>query len=240
MTNQEFRAGRPHNNGLIALIADDDEFFRIALRSILTMHLGVLEVIETASFDEALEKLAERADASVALFYIQMPGLESAMTLRVVRDNFPEIRVVVVSSSQHRQDIIAALHAGVHGYVPKSLGAADLARTLREVLQGSIFGPPSLAELPPDGKDASDARPPAFSAEKAPASLTPRQQQVLGFLAEGKSNKEIARALGLGEGTVKIHMAALFRNLGVTNRAAAAVVGSRLLWPMKVGNGTRR
>jgi DNA-binding NarL/FixJ family response regulator len=213
----------------IALTADDDEFFRLALRSILTRHLDVQEVIETGSFDEALEKLAERSDVFLALFDLQMPGLESAMSLRVVRENFPEVRVAVVSSSQQRQDIIAALHAGVHGYVPKSLGAADLARALGLILQGTIFVPTSLAELTPDEEDASDMRaPPPFSVEKGVPPLTPRQQQVLELLVEGRSNKEIARTLKLGEGTVKIHMAALLRNLGVANRAAAAVVGARL------------
>ena len=230
MTNDERRPRSPQEAKPIALTADDDEFFRIALRSILTKHLGIQEVIETGSFDEALERLAERADVFLALFDLQMPGLESAMSLRVVRENFPDIRVVVVSSSQHRQDIIAALHAGVHGYVPKSLGPADLARALGLILQGTIFVPTSLAELRRDAEDASDMRPPpAFSTEKGAPPLTPRQQQVLELLVQGRSNKEIARTLKLGEGTVKIHMAALFRNLGVANRAAAAVVGARLL-----------
>ena len=229
MTNDERRPQDPQKAGPIALTADDDEFFRIALRSILTRHLGIQEVIETGSFDEALEKLAERTDVFLALFDLQMPGLESAMSLRVVRENFPDIRVVVVSSSQHRQDIIAALHAGVHGYVPKSLGPADLARALGLILQGTIFVPTSLAVLASDAEDASDTRPTAFSTEKGAPPLTPRQQQVVELLVEGKSNKEIARTLKLGEGTVKIHMAALFRNLGVANRAAAAVVGARLL-----------
>ena len=228
MTNNARRPQSPPEVGPIVLTADDDEFFRLALKSILTRRLEVQEVIETGSFDEALEKLAQRTDVFLALFDLQMPGLESAMSLRVVRENFPGVRVAVVSSSQHRQDIIAALRAGVHGYVPKSLGAADLARALGLILQGTIFVPTSLAELP-DEEDASDMQaPPPFSVEKRVPPLTPRQQQVLELLVEGRSNKEIARTLKLGEGTVKIHMAALLRNLGVANRAAAAVVGARL------------
>ena len=213
--------------GLTALIADDDEFFRIALRSILTRHLGFQEVIETGSFDEALEKLAERASISLALFDLQMPGLEGPMNLRVVRESFAEIRVVVISSSQQRQDIIAALNAGVHGYVPKSLGPRDLVRALGLILQGTIFVPTSLTELTPGV--APDVGTQDVSGPEGTPPLTQRQQQVLQLLVEGKSNKEIARALKLGEGTVKIHMAALFRNLGVANRAAAAVLGARIL-----------
>jgi DNA-binding NarL/FixJ family response regulator len=89
-----------------------------------------------------------------------------------------------------------------------------------------MFVPSSLAEL--TGEDALDSQMPSFSTPTQVASLTPRQQQVLELLVGGKSNKEIARTLSLGEGTVKIHMAALFRNLGVANRAAAAVAGTRL------------
>lgn len=208
----------------IALTADDDEFFRMALTSIMMKHLGAREVIETGSFDAALDKLAERRDISLALFDLQMPGIDDPGNLRLVRENFPDIRVVVVSSSQRRETILAALDAGVHGYLPKSLGPGDLARALDLVLQGMIFVPPVLAELGPT-EEVSPADP---SGKSAPL-LTPRQQQVLELLVSGKSNKSIARALGLGEGTVKIHVAALFRNLGVKNRATAAVLGARIL-----------
>jgi len=227
MPNEERPPGSSESAGPIALTADDDEFFRIALKSLLIRQLGFQDVIETSCFDEALEKLAEGANVSLALFDLQMPGLESPMSLQVVRENFPKTRVVVVSSWQRRQDILAALQAGVHGYVPKSLGAADLANALRLVLQGSIFVPTSLAEVTPE--DRSEARTRTSSIESGAPSLTPRQQQVLPLLVEGRSNKEIARALKLGEGTVKIHMAALIRNLGTPNRAVAAVVGARLL-----------
>jgi DNA-binding NarL/FixJ family response regulator len=159
MTNDARRPQSPPEARPIVLTADDDEFFRLALKSILTRRLEVQEVIETGSFDEALEKLAQRTDVFLALFDLQMPGLESAMSLGVVRENFPEVRVAVVSSSQHRQDIITALRAGVHGYVPKSLGAADLARALGLILQGTIFVPTSLAELPEE-EDASDMETP--------------------------------------------------------------------------------
>jgi len=212
---------------LIALTADDDQFFRMALRSILA-RLGFQEVIETGSFDEALEKLAEVENVSLALFDLQMPGLESPMNLRVVRENFPGTRVVVVSSSEHRHDIITALDAGVHGYVPKSLGPSDLSRALGLILEGTIFVPISLADLPTPEEETSHAQRPTLTATNDSLSLTPRQRQVLELLVEGSSNKEIARTLDLGEGTVKIHMAALFRNLGVANRAAAAVTGARI------------
>jgi DNA-binding NarL/FixJ family response regulator len=215
-----------------ALIADDDEFFRMALVTILRSRLGFTDVVETASLDEALDQLANIQDISVALFDLAMPGMESAASLAAVREGFPDIRVAVVSGSTRRQDILMALEAGVHGYVPKGLGAAELSQALRMVLDGSIYVPPSLADVPRSPGESSRA--PERGGPKpdeANLSLTPRQRDVLLLIVEGRSNKEIARSLNLGEGTVKIHLAALFRNLGVSTRAGVAATGARLLGP---------
>jgi DNA-binding NarL/FixJ family response regulator len=214
----------------VVLIADDDEFFRLALKSILTNGLGFGQVIETGSLDEALERLGDRTDISLALFDLAMPGMESAASLGAVRECFPHLRVAVVSGSKRRRDILLALEAGVHGYVHKGVGAPDLARALRKIMDGEIYVPSSLADLPAVADDApSNLSPPGSRDAGRSASLTPRQREVLQLLVQGKSNKEIARALQLGEGTVKIHLASLFRNLGVNNRSAAAVAGLHLL-----------
>ncbi|HEX2136828.1 MAG TPA: response regulator transcription factor [Microvirga sp.] len=211
-----------------ALVADDDEFFRVALSTILTKQLGFSKVIETASLDEALDRLAEPSKVSVALFDLAMPGVQSPANLRAVRECFPSTIVAVVSGSSRRRDILLALEAGVHGYIPKSLGITELANALRTILGGTIYVPSSLAELPTDDQ-STEAGFDALSSRGGPLSLTPRQRDVLQLLVQGKSNKEIARALKLGEGTVKVHMAALFRTLDVSTRSAAAVAGAKLL-----------
>lgn len=210
-----------------ALIADDDEFFRIALRSVLMDRLGIAEVIECASLDEALDALGQSGAIEMALFDLAMPGMESSASLAAVRELFPHIKVVVVSSSRRRQDILTALEVGVHGYIPKGYRIDDLSTALRSVVGGTIYVPPLLAE-------AASEPPPIKAPEESAAAvtapvLTPRQWDVLKLLVEGRSNKEIARALGLGEGTVKIHLAALFRNLAVRNRSAAAVAGATFM-----------
>ncbi len=215
----------------IALIADDDEFFRMALATILTSKLKFAEVVQAASLDEAVEKLSARPDISLSLFDLAMPGMESPANLRAVRDCFETLRVAVVSSSKNRQDILSALEAGVHGYVPKGLGVADLAHALQLILDGVIYVPPSIADLPAAGPPAPTRETAAPAPKAALAMLTPRQRGVLELLVQGKSNKAIARDLDLGEGTVKVHMAALFRSLGVRTRTAAAVAGGRLLQP---------
>ena len=215
----------------IALIADDDEFFRMALATILTSKLKFAEVVQAASLDEGVEKLSARNDISLALFDLAMPGMESPANLRAVRDCFETLRVAVVSSSKNRQDILSALEAGVHGYVPKGLGVADLAHSLQLIVDGVIYVPPSIADLPAQEQPAPSREVPAAPPRAALATLTPRQRGVLELLVQGKSNKAIARDLDLGEGTVKVHMAALFRSLGVRTRTAAAVSGGRLLQP---------
>lgn len=224
----------------VALIADDDDFFRLAVVAILTRNFGFSEVVETGSLDAAVDQLSIRRGAvTLALFDLAMPGMEGPGSLSAVRECFPAVKVAVVSASTERNKILTALEVGVHGYIPKGIGSAELTRAVGMVLDGQVFVPASLAVLDGAGpRPALEARSPAFDGRpdgrqdgrqlRIP-DLTPRQRDVLALLVEGRSNKEIARRLQLGEGTVKVHMAALLRSLGVQNRAAAAVVGARLL-----------
>lgn len=214
-----------------ALIADDDEFFRAALSAILTKQLGFAKVFEAGSLDEALEKLGTQKSISAAFFDLAMPGVQSPANLKAVRDCFPTLRTSVVSGSMRRSDILSALEAGVHGYVPKSLGIKELTAALRSILEGAIYVPATLADLPSNAKEPTSPFRLGNSSDNigAASGLTPRQRDVLVLLVQGKSNKEIARTLNLGEGTVKVHVAALFRNLGVHTRSGAAAAGARLL-----------
>lgn len=219
----------------IGLIADDDAYFRMAVNAILTRQFGFSSVIEAASLDEALDRLSEHPEVSAALFDLSMPGMRTPTNLRAVRECFPNTRVAVISGSSSRRDILLALEAGVHGYMLKSLSIADLTAALQTVFNGGIYVPPSLADIssapvdpiPVEQASGPAEAPPPEPIEAAGSPLTPRQQDVLDLLVQGKTNKEIALALGLGEGTVKIHMAAIFRYFGVNNRAAAAVAGAR-------------
>ncbi|MBM6583677.1 response regulator transcription factor [Microvirga sp. BT689] len=219
--------------GRVGLIADDDPYFRMAVGAILNRQFGFTEVLEAASLDEAVECLATNPNISTALFDLSMPGMRAPTNLRAVRECFPKTRIAVISASSARRDILLALEAGVHGYMPKSLSITDLTAALRMVFDGGIYVPASLAEIPPTPSEPTEqyieeriaVAPPGASETVNP--LTPRQQEVLDLLVQGKTNKEIALALQLGEGTVKIHMAAIFRYFGVNSRAAAAVAGAR-------------
>lgn len=216
--------------GSSALIADDDEFFRQSIEAILRKRFGFSQVVQCGSLDDAVEALGSHERISVALFDLMMPGMDSPANLKAVRECFPDLRVVVVSASEQRSDILRSLEVGVHGYISKRLGVSKLTEALELIQKGHILVPTALSEIGPDEIEAGETTntadaDPAGSAEK----LTPRQRQVMELLVMGKSNKEIARALKLGEGTVKVHMAALFRTLGVNSRSRAAALGAGLL-----------
>lgn len=212
-----------------ALVADDDPFFRIALSAILRESLGFAEVIQTGSLDEALDVLGARSDISLALFDLAMPGMADAGSLRAVRECFPDLSAVVVSGSRRRDDVLLALQAGVHGFVSKSVGVDELVRALTAIVGGWIYVPTFLAQIEP-----TETRGPLPQPDRLPVEdphegvgLTPRQAQILDLIVAGQSNKAMARALSVSEGTVKVHVAALLRVLGVQNRAAAAAWGAR-------------
>ena len=221
------------------LIADDDEYFRMALAALLRGPLALANVEETASLDAALTLLADGPDRfSLALFDLSMPGMEGPGTLGAVRECYPDVRIAVVSASQKRNDVLISLETGVHGYIPKGFGPLELVRALKVIIGGDIFVPAFLADVPLRASNASafesnersaDQPLPQGNIASAALSISPRQREVLALLVKGYSNKQIAHALSLGEGTVKIHVAALLRNLGVANRTGAAAAGAVLL-----------
>ncbi len=213
----------------VGLVADDDAYFRIAVSAILTRQFGFSDVLEASSLDEAVEILGDGRSISAALFDLSMPGMKTPANLRAVRECFPNTLVAVISASNSRRDILQALEAGVHGYMLKSLSIAELKNALQTVFNGAIYVPPSLAEISSIVAEAVEAPVERMAPDQADPghALTSRQKEVLDLLVRGKTNKEIALALKIGEGTVKIHMAAIFRYFGVNNRAAAAVAGSQ-------------
>lgn len=198
---------------LSVLIADDHELFRSGLKQLLADELDAAPIREAETFDQAVETLSEEGAGDLILIDLRMPGMAGAETLAALRDAFPEAKVAVVSAWEERGDILAALAAGVHGYVPKSLSAGEIAAALRDVLEGRIYVPASIGKR----VHGQESTPPPRAAPVE--ALTPRQKDVLDELLKGMSSKEIARALDIAEGTVKIHLAAIYRALGVSTRA---------------------
>ena len=205
-----------------ALIVDDDEFFRIALRTVVTGTLGFSNVLEAENFDQATALLSGNK-IDLAVFDLMMPGMAGPGSLKGVRDRFPDLCLVMATVSNRREDILLALQAGVNGYIAKSMGLKELSSALEQILGGKVYVPASIASCSITG--SADAIAVTAVSDLAPT-LTPRQKDVLTLIVKGDSNKEIARGLGLGEGTIKVHLAALFRNLGVHSRSAAAAKGA--------------
>jgi DNA-binding NarL/FixJ family response regulator len=201
----------------------------MAVSGLLVRELGFSEVIEAGSFDAATEYLRDHPEVSIAILNLSTAGMRAAVGLRIIRECFPQTKLAVVSSSDSRRNVLSALESGVHGYMPKNLGIVEMTAALRLILDGGIYVPPTLAEvsrrLPQSVIELTEFRSSSHLTPRSP--LTPRQRDVLELLVQGKPNKEIASALQLGEGTVKIHVAAIFRYFGVNNRAAAAVAWAR-------------
>jgi DNA-binding NarL/FixJ family response regulator len=198
-----------------ALIADDHELFRSGLRQLLVDTLHAEDVREAETLDQAIEILTNEGAGDIVLVDLRMPGMSGAEALGALRDGFPNAKVAVVSAWEERLDIIAALNAGVHGYIPKSLPSSEIAAAIRTILDGGIFVPPSLGKREPGAPSAR------LTGTTSEDKLTARQKEVLNELLKGLASKEIARALDIAEGTVKIHLAAIYRALGVRTRAEA-------------------
>lgn len=240
----------------VALVADDDEYFRMAVVTILEDEFGFSEVMEASNLEQAKQQMEGRKRIDLALFDLSMPGMFGASSLQGLRVEHPQVRkLAVVSASRSRADVLESLASGTYGYVAKSEGVSELKYALTQILKGRVYAPALLQEPPQgsgkpvqfsvDGADRfSDERDPAQVAEAsryvpvdtceeididAIPELSPRQRKVLELLVQGMSNKEIARELDLGIGTVKVHITALFSKLGVSNRTSAVAVGSRLL-----------
>jgi len=210
------------------LVADDHALFREGLRYILKDLSQSIEIVEAETFDEAV-RAAETVDGiDVVLLDLSMPGMSGLSTVREMKSRFPDLRLVVLSASEERADVRQALRFGAKGYIPKSSSRDVMVSALRLVLSGGTYLPPFLLEAEGDGDSSSHASNSSDLNGGGHDGLTPRQLEVLRCLAEGKSNKEIARELGLAEGTVKIHIAGILKALKVSNRTQAVIAAGRL------------
>ena len=201
-----------------ALIADDHPLVRDALaRTLRGVEPGV-EVVEAGDAPGAIALLKQQA-VSLLLVDLQMPGMDGVAGVRRLRGLFPTVPLVVVSADQDPATVRATFAAGAAAYLPKSEPPEVLQQALRLVLAGGTYTPAlALADLRGDG---GAPRPDLHS-------LTPRQRDVLRGLSRGLPNQLIARELGLSEGTVKIHIAAVLRALRARNRTEAVVLARQL------------
>jgi DNA-binding NarL/FixJ family response regulator len=165
-----------------------------------------------------LDEVLDEAPADLMLIDLGLCGLGWIDGLRRLRQDHPTLCIVVLSEAEDPTTILACLAAGVHGYVLQSSSTQQLLRALEIVRGGGVFAPAVLASAP---RVAATPQP-------TPSSLTERQREVLRLLSAGRPTKSIAREMGVAVGTVKVHLAAIYRALGATNRVEALVKAGEL------------
>lgn len=215
------------------LIADDHPLIREALVLVLRELEGGVTPIEAVDGEAVRRLAAEHSDLGLVLLDLCLPGVRGLALFGELRRDHPTLPLVVYSALDDPSTVKAVLAGGALGFIPKSSSHQILVNALRLVLAGGRYLPPELMpELAGDdwGSLLARAQIPGCAEGVAVETLglTGRQQEVLALLAEGKSNKQICRALGLAEATVKVHVGAVLKALKVASRAQALVAINRL------------
>ncbi|WP_017937986.1 response regulator transcription factor ErdR [Zestomonas thermotolerans] len=204
------------------LIADDHPLFRSALQQALTMGLGPdVRLVEVASIAELEARLGEKADWDLVLLDLNMPGAYGFSGLVLLRGQYPQIPVVMISAQEEAAVVARAREFGASGFIPKSSSLETIQEAVRLVLDGDAWWPPQTEEVPGVSAEAK-------AASAGLASLTPQQFRVLTMVCEGLLNKQIAYELNVSEATIKAHVTAIFRKLGVRTRTQAALLLQQL------------
>jgi DNA-binding NarL/FixJ family response regulator len=204
------------------LIADDHPLFRDALkRAVLTQWPAAL--LHEADSVPALQTVIDaHPDAELLLLDLHMPGANGFSALVHMRSQYPGLPIIVVSAHEETSVIMRAIAHGASGYIPKSASVGSIVDAVRGVLAGDVW-------LPEPALDTRSAlRPAEADAAARISELTPQQFRVLMMIAEGLLNKQIAYDLGVSEATVKAHMTAIMRKLGVGNRTQVALLANQL------------
>ena len=202
------------------LIADDHDLVREGLKLTLGKLPEPASISEAATADEVRNALA---DTSIRLIILDlhMPGANGLELLTSICNEQPDIPVVVLSALEDPQVMQRTIDRGAVGFIPKSVANEVLVSAIQLVLAGGVYIPTEILDKQ-NGQTTNGVSPAARPLQSP--KLTDRQMEVLHLLSNGESNKAIARKLGLSEHTIKIHISAIFKSLGVNNRTAAALV----------------
>jgi len=212
------------------LLVDDHVLFREGISMILKNLMGAAEVFEAGSCREGLAQLAIQPGMDLVLMDIGLPDMTGIEGIALIRQQYPDVPVVALSSSEDKATVLSALDNGAMGFIPKTSNSSILTSALRLILARGIYLPPSV--FLSDRPMASRAQPsPAdLSRQTTPADLglTSRQADVLHRILQGKPSKVICRELELSPSTVKTHTSAVLRALNVTTRTQAIVAAGKL------------
>ncbi|CAH0524409.1 response regulator transcription factor [Vibrio hippocampi] len=197
------------------IIADDHPLFRNALFQSVHMAIGGANLLEADSLESLLALLEKGEDPDLILLDLKMPGANGMSGLIQLRADYPDIPIVVISASEEPSIVSQVKMHGAFGFIPKSSDMKTLIAALNQVLEGDPYYPAALL--------VNQTQQHTELADKI-ATLTPQQYKVLGMLSDGLLNKQIAYDLNVSEATIKAHMTAIFRKLGVKNRTQAVIL----------------
>ena len=204
------------------IIADDHPLFRNALRLSIQQTFPGATIVEACDLQSLQQCVAENPDCDLLLLDLHMPGAHGFSGLIFLSGQYPQLPVMVVSANEKPEIMCRAIDYGACGFLPKSAPVEQIAEALQQSLAGEIWLPPAVAERYQAGS-AQDV-----GVADVIATLTPQQFRVATMLAEGLLNKQIAYEMQVTEATVKAHLTALFRKLGVNSRTQAVLALSSL------------
>jgi DNA-binding NarL/FixJ family response regulator len=190
------------------LVADDHSLVRAGIRLLIEAIEGVRVVGEAGSGDEAL-RLIQKLRPQVALLDVKMPGPSGFEVLKKTVEEFPEVRVIILTVHQGEEYASHAFRAGAFGYLPKTAASNELELAIKTVAAGGTYVSPELKSASSGGSSRS------FNVRRQQAELTPRQIEVLRMIAEGHSTKDIALSLNISAKTVESHRLQLMDRLGI-------------------------
>ncbi len=203
------------------IIAEDHPLFRAALESAVKQALDTPSITEADTIDSLQDALETGSRPDLVMLDLNMPGAHGFSGLLYIRGQHPKVPVVIISAQEDESIIRKAMSYGASGFIPKSTSLA----VMKGAIQGIINGGNWVPEHIDMNKEVENNR---SELEEKIASLTPQQFRVLGMISEGMLNKQIAWELNISEATIKAHVTAIFRKLGVRNRTQAVIAMKQL------------
>jgi two-component system, NarL family, response regulator len=192
------------------LIVDDHPIMRIGITALISSSREMETVAQAGSGEEAL-KLHALHHPDITLMDLRLPGISGAETIRRIRSESPEARFIVLTTYEGDEDIYQAMEAGASGYLVKGMPHEMLVNAVKRVHEGGRYLPPPVSQT--------------LTSRTRDSNLSNRERQVLGLLANGKSNREIAGILSITEATVKCHVSVILMRLNASDRTQAVVTG---------------
>lgn len=203
------------------LIADDHPLYRDALKGALSMAFSDLNILESGDLNSSVSTLQSN-DVDLLLLDLHMPGSSDLFGFLHIQKTFPDLPIAVVSGTEDVSLISKIVGLGAMGFIPKTASASEIKDAVTNMLEGDVWVPETLRQQIQDVDETFSAL-----AENV-ASLTPSQYKVLCYMRDGLLNKQIGYNLDVAEATVKAHVTAIFRKLGINNRTQAVLIASEL------------